>query len=131
MAKYRSEDRNKQVVAPRATIRLDKWLWQARFFRSRPIACEEISAGHLRVNGNRCLKPGYQVGEGDTLTFPQGGRIRVIRVLATGNRRGPANEALGLYRDLDPVSIPPQATDAEQASGQPDETGNDVFDSRR
>lgn len=61
-----------------------------------------IAEGHLRLNGQRCLKPGHQVGMGDTLTFPQGSRIRLIRVLAPGNRRGPAVEARALYHDLDP-----------------------------
>jgi ribosome-associated heat shock protein Hsp15 len=95
-------------MAPRVTIRLDKWLWQARFFKSRPLACEMIAEGHLRLNGTRCTKPGHQLGEGDTLTFPQGGRIRLIRVLAPGRRRGPALEAQGLYHDLDPQPDPPQ-----------------------
>lgn len=98
------------------TIRLDKWLWQARFFRSRPLACEMIAEGHLRLNGNRCLKPGHQVGEGDTLTFPLGGRIRLIRVLAPGLRRGPATEAQGLYRDLDSQSDLSEEADPERES---------------
>lgn len=116
MAKYRTEAKARQVAPARATIRLDKWLWQARFFRSRPMACEVISDGHLRVNGNRCLKPGQQVGEGDTLTFPQAGRIRLIRVLAVGTRRGPAGEAQGLYLDLDPRSDLPDDQDEENSS---------------
>lgn len=115
MAKYRP-DAPPPKAAPRLTIRLDKWLWQARFFKSRPLACEMIAEGHLRLNGNRCLKPGHQVGEGDTLTFPQGGRIRLIRVLAPGARRGPATEAQGLYRDLDPQSDLPEDTDQERES---------------
>ena len=90
---------------PRPAIRLDKWLWQARFFKSRPLACEMIAEGHLRLNGQRCQKPGHQVGAGDTLTFPQGGRIRLIRVLAPGSRRGPAPEARSLYHDLDPPPV--------------------------
>ncbi|SEN27134.1 heat shock protein Hsp15 [Gemmobacter aquatilis] len=112
MAKYRAETASKPVAAPRVTIRLDKWLWQARFFKSRPVACAEIAEGHLRLNGNRCMKPGHQVGEGDTLTFPQGGRIRLIRVLEIGTRRGPAAEAQRLYLDLDPQ---PGGIDAEHA----------------
>ncbi|WP_151718702.1 RNA-binding S4 domain-containing protein [Gemmobacter serpentinus] len=117
------------MAPPRATIRLDKWLWQARFFRSRPMACEMIDEGHLRLNGQRCLKAGHQVGAGDTLTFPQGGRIRLIRVLAPGARRGPASEAQGLYLDLDPQSNLPEDPDAEQdCSGGP-ETENEILDS--
>ena len=63
-----------------------------------------IGEGHLRINGQHCLKPGHAIGPGDTLTFPQGARIRVVRVLALGTRRGPASEAAGLYEDLDAAS---------------------------
>jgi ribosome-associated heat shock protein Hsp15 len=129
LAKYRAEERSRQVAPPRATIRLDKWLWQARFFRSRPMACEMIDEGHLRLNGQRCLKAGHQVGAGDTLTFPQGGRIRLIRVLAPGARRGPAAEAQGLYLDLDPQSNLPDDPDQERDFPDDPETENDVFDS--
>ena len=85
-----------------ARLRLDKWLWQARFFKSRGLAAELIEAGSVRVNGTRITRPGRDIAEGDTLTFPQGSRIRVIRVLALGQRRGPATEAQCLYLDLDP-----------------------------
>lgn len=85
----------------RPTLRLDKWLWQARFFKTRALAAETVEDGHLRVNGQRTSKPGYAVAAGDVLTFPQGGRIRLVRVLALGERRGPATEAQALYLDLD------------------------------
>lgn len=84
-----------------ATLRLDKWLWQARFFRSRPLAIAEIIAGHMRINGQRTRKPGHVLRTGDVLTFPQGDHIRLIRVLALGLRRGPVEEAQTLYLDLD------------------------------
>ena len=87
-------------------LRLDKWLWQARFFKSRGLAAEVIAAGHVRVNGTRVSRPGRDISEGDTLTFPQGHRIRVVRVTALGLRRGPATEAQGLYVDLDPAATP-------------------------
>lgn len=87
-------------------LRLDKWLWQARFFRSRAIATEVIQGGRIRLNGQRVTKPGAVVAPGDTLTFPQADRIRLIRVLAAGHRRGPATEAQALYLDLDPPSAP-------------------------
>ena len=86
---------------PRDVIRPDKWLWQARFFKTRALAAEIAESGHLRINGQPTRKPGAHVGEGDVLTFPQGARIRVIRILAIGLRRGPATEAQGLYLDLD------------------------------
>ena len=81
-------------------LRLDKWLFSARFFKNRELAAEVIESGHLRLNGQRCRKPGHSVMEGDTLTFPQGRVIRVIRVLALAERRGPAQEAQQLYHDL-------------------------------
>ena len=82
-------------------LRLDKWLWQARFCKSRGLAAELIEAGSVRVNGTRVTKPGRDVSPGDTLTFPHGDRIRVVRILALGLRRGPAPEAQSLYHDLD------------------------------
>ena len=88
-------------------LRLDKWLWQARFCKSRSLAAELIEAGSVRVNGTRITKPGRDVSEGDTLTFPQGNRIRVIRVIAIGIRRGPATEAQAFYLDLDPQADVP------------------------
>ena len=84
-------------------LRIDRWLWQARFFRSRTTAAEEVSEGHVRVNGQRIVKPGYALGSGDVLTFPLGGRIRLIRVVELGQRRGPSQEARRLYDDLDPL----------------------------
>ncbi len=86
-------------------LRLDKWLWQARFFKSRGLAATAIEAGTVRVNGIRVTRPGRDVTEGDTLTFAQGNRIRVIRVLALGQRRGPAPEAQDLYTDLDTAPV--------------------------
>lgn len=92
----------------KAGLRLDKWLWQARFFKSRTLAAELLHGGHLRLNGQRVTKAGAVVAPGDTLTFPQGDRVRLIRVLATGLRRGPATEAQALYLDLDAPAAAPQ-----------------------
>ena len=83
------------------TLRLDKWLWQARFFKTRGLSAALVSKGRVRVNGQPVSKPGRTIRPGDVLTFPQGDRVRVIRVRAIGDRRGPAAEAQGLYRDLD------------------------------
>lgn len=87
---------------PRDTQRLDKWLWQARFFKSRTFAAEIVSAGKVRVDGAPVAKPARAVGAGDVLTFPQGQRIRVVRICALASRRGPATEARTLYDDLTP-----------------------------
>ena len=87
-------------------LRLDKWLWQARFFKTRALAADVIEGGHCRVNGNRTSKPGYGVVIGDVLTFAQANRIRLVKVVALGHRRGPATEAQLLYLDLDPQPAP-------------------------
>lgn len=83
-----------------ASMRLDKWLWQARFFKSRGLAAEAVARG-IRVNGSRVTKPAAPVRPGDGLSFVQGSRVRVIRVVALGSRRGPATEARELYLDLE------------------------------
>ena len=86
--------------AARETIRLDKWLWQARFFRTRSLATKLVQAGKVRVDSTPVSKPSRAVGVGDTLTFPQARQIRVVRIKALGTRRGPATEAQTLYEDL-------------------------------
>ena len=101
--------------AGRETIRLDKWLFQARFLKSRGLAADLIGEGKVRVNGQRTDKPARAVGEGDVLTFALHGRVRVVRILATGERRGPASEAQGLYEDLAPASEGPRETEPGHA----------------
>lgn len=90
------------MEAPRPVQRVDKWLFCARFFKTRALAASVVSKGHLRINGQKVAKPAHVVGPGDVLTFPQARVIRVIRVEAPAERRGPASEARGLYTDLEP-----------------------------
>lgn len=80
--------------------RLDKWLWYARFFKTRSQAARHVSDGHVRINAERSSKPARAIQPGDVLTFSQARTIRVVRVLAIGTRRGPAVEAQTLYEDL-------------------------------
>lgn len=84
-----------------AAIRLDKWLWQARFCKSRAIAARLVADGAVRVNASRVTKPATPVRVGDGLSFALAGRVRVVRILGLGVRRGPATEARSLYDDLD------------------------------
>jgi len=84
------------------TIRLDKWVWYARFFKSRSLSAERIQSGRFRVNGTPVAKPSFQVKADDVITFPLNDHVRVIKILAIGTRRGPAPEAQALYEDLDP-----------------------------
>jgi ribosome-associated heat shock protein Hsp15 len=85
-----------------ATIRLDKWLWQARFCKSRALAARLVADGAVRVNAVRVTKPAAAVRAGDGLSFAAGGRVHAVRILALGTRRGPASEARLLYSDVDP-----------------------------
>jgi ribosome-associated heat shock protein Hsp15 len=81
-------------------LRLDKWLWQARFFKTRALAAQLAERRKVRINQMLISKPHYRVRPGDVLTFPQGRAIRIVRVLALGTRRGPAIEAQALYEEV-------------------------------
>lgn len=83
------------------TIRLDKWLWHARFFRSRSAATRAVAGTPFRIDGRPTDKPHALVGPGMVLTFALGPHVRVVRIVATGTRRGPASEARLLYEDVD------------------------------
>ena len=91
-----------QPEAGEDSLRLDKWLWYARFFKSRSLSSALCASGKVRVGGEAVRKANRQVRPGDVLTFPQGRHIRVIKVLALAMRRGPASEARLLYEDLKP-----------------------------
>ena len=81
-------------------LRLDKWLWQARFFKTRALAATLAGRRKIRVNSSVISKPHYRVRPGDVLTFPQGRTVRIVRVVSLGSRRGPASDAQALYEDL-------------------------------
>lgn len=112
------------VPAPPAKLRLDKWLWQARFFKTRSLAAKQVSSGHVRVNGTRAGKPAHGVGPGDVLTFVQARDIRVVEIVALGTRRGPAPEAQALYNDLTEKPATPKpaqpASPRFERKGRPD-----------
>lgn len=101
------------------TQRLDKWLWFARFAKSRTLAARLCTDGRVRVNRALVGKASATVRPGDVLTFPQGPHIRVVRVAQPGLRRGPAEEARLLYEDLSPPA-PRASGTADRASGERD-----------
>ncbi len=84
------------------TLRIDKWLWYTRFFKSRTLANTFCGSGKLRLNGQVVRKANQSLKPNDVLTFPLNQQVRVIKVVALGTRRGPAPEAQGLYEDLSP-----------------------------
>lgn len=84
--------------------RLDAWLWRARFFKTRALATAVVGKRRVRINGARTAKASRQVRQGDVLTFPQAGDIRVVRVLGFAERRGPARDARLLYEVIEETS---------------------------
>jgi len=85
-------------------IRLDKWLWHARFFKSRSLASQVCAKGRVRVDGDVVRKAHYIVRVGNVLTFPKAKEVRVVRIEGLGTRRGPASEAQSLYSDIEETS---------------------------
>lgn len=108
--------------------RIDKWLWCARFFKTRTLASKFCLSGKMRINADHMTKAHALVRPGDVLTFPLGDHVRVIEILATAPRRGPAPEARTLYTDLDPpqpksktdlLTKPARAGVREKGAGRP------------
>lgn len=81
--------------------RLDKWLWFARFARTRPAAVRLAEEGHVRVEGRRVENPAHGVKHGDVLTLALPHATVVVRILAFAERRGPFEAAKLLYERLD------------------------------
>ncbi len=90
------------TTTDQAVLRLDKWLWQARFVKSRSLAARLCAEGRIRVDGEPVAKPAASVRPGQVLTFALDRHVRIIQIVALGERRGPAREARTLYRDLAP-----------------------------
>ena len=81
-------------------IRLDTWLWYARFYKSRSLSSKAILSGKVRVNSNKIIKPASKVKINDVLTINHVNTVRIIQIQSLGARRGPASEAQKLYKDL-------------------------------
>ena len=88
------------AVEPLASIRIDKWLWAARFFKTRSLAQEAVELGRVRLAGQR-LKPSRDVKPGDRLTVERGEERFEIFVEKISVVRGPAPVAQTLYRETD------------------------------
>jgi ribosome-associated heat shock protein Hsp15 len=96
--------------AGRDRIRIDRWLFHARVVKTRPLAARLAQSGHVRVNGLRIDSASRAVRPGDVLTISLERTVRVLRIVALGERRGPASEARGLYDDLSPPPPPAGGT---------------------
>jgi len=95
------------MAPPTDRQRLDAWLWCARVAKTRSACAALVESGAVRINRQPTVKPHARIAPGDVLTLAvghgPGARIRVWRVLALAERRGPAAEAMGLYLDLDAI----------------------------
>ena len=87
-------------------LRLDKWLFFARFAKSRSVAAALVEGGAIRINGRKVDVAARPVRVGDVLTMKLAGDVRLIRVEALGTRRGPASEARTLYSEHVDESVP-------------------------
>jgi ribosome-associated heat shock protein Hsp15 len=115
------------------SLRLDKWLWYARFCKTRSLATTMCRAGQVRVNKTPVRKSNQAVHVGDVLTFAQGPRIRVIRIAALAARRGPAADAALLYEDMSPP-LPPRTdrvAPREPGAGRPTKRDRRAIDRLR
>lgn len=84
---------------PEGRQRIDKWLWHARFVRTRTDAASLVEAGHVRLNGQRVTAPGHAVRLGDVVTLALDRTVRVVEVAGFCERRGGPAAAMATYRD--------------------------------
>lgn len=101
------------AAAEEARIRLDKWLWAARFFKTRALATAAVDGGKVHVNGER-VKPSRQVRCGDELRIQKGTETFVIDVLDLSQQRGPAERARLLYREREASVVAREALREER-----------------
>ena len=90
-------------AAPATRVRIDKWLWAARFFKSRGLATEAVAGGRVHVNGVR-VKPSKEIHAGDTVEVSVGELQWTVVVAGVADKRGPARVAATLY-DEKPESV--------------------------
>ena len=83
-----------------SSVRLDKWLWAARFFKTRSVARYAVSGGKVHLNGNRA-KPGRTLSVDDVLRIQRGDDEYTITIIEVASRRGPAAVAQTLYEESD------------------------------
>jgi len=110
-------------------MRVDKWLWAARFFKSRTLAAAACEGGKVDVN-DQGVKPSRMVRPGDRLTIGLSRIKRIVRVVALSEQRGPGAEAAKLYDDLTPPP-PPRELRPAQAAYRPPGAGRPTKRERR
>jgi ribosome-associated heat shock protein Hsp15 len=86
------------------TVRIDKWLWAARFFKTRSLATDAVEGGRVKLAGER-VKPARNIKPGDMLRVENESGTYELHVLALSDKRGPASVAQGLYQETEPSRI--------------------------
>jgi ribosome-associated heat shock protein Hsp15 len=100
-------------------MRVDKWLWAARFYKTRALAVDDIDKGRVQVNG-QVAKPSRDVRPQDSLVIRQGAVTRTVVVLGLSNLRGPAPVAQALYAETaDSIAARGQAAEARRLAAEP------------
>jgi len=94
-------------------VRIDKWLWAARFFKTRSLAAQAASGGHVALNGNK-VKPARVVQVGDMLEIRQGFFDYTVRILTLSEHRGPAAVARTLYEETEASQAKREQVQAER-----------------
>lgn len=109
----------KQVKQAQEGLRLDKWLWAARFYKTRALAVDEIAKGRVEVNGHPA-KPSRDMKLGDRVRLRQGGVAREVIVRGLSHVRGPAPQAQALYEETpDSLARREQAAEAHRLAPEP------------
>lgn len=99
-------------------VRIDKWLWAARFYKTRSLATEAVAGGHVHVGGAR-VKPARELHVGETVEVTIGEIRRTVVVRALADRRGPARVAAELYEETDESAAAREQAAAERRAAQP------------
>ena len=100
MSRKTATGKTAQQQTEQQKVRIDKWLWAARFYKTRSLASEAIKGGKVSVNGNRA-KPSRELEVGDKLHLRQGFDEKTVIVQALSDKRGPATVAQQLYSETD------------------------------
>jgi len=90
--------REEEEKAPATSVRIDKWLWAARFFKTRALASDAVTGGKVEVHGER-VKPARAVKTGELVSIRLGPYVHLVRVLGLSGTRGPASVATLLYEE--------------------------------
>ncbi|MBB4658362.1 RNA-binding S4 domain-containing protein [Parvularcula dongshanensis] len=128
------------TALPDASLRLDRWLWHARVFKTKAGAAKAVQEDGVRITRTgqtqRCEKPSFGVRVGDMVALSRGRRVLVLEVVALGERRGPSAEARALYADHSPPPpprevAPPPVFERGEGAGRPTKKDRRALDALR